>query len=144
MAAEKVIPVEPGSDVDEFLKQAEEQPIIAVAHGRRFRVVQEPQDIFANYDPERVKEAVAGLTGLLKGVDVESLMAELREQRGQDSSGRPASPKSCDVIATYDPARVKSALAASAGAFASIETEALKEELREQRGQDSIGRPADR
>ncbi len=86
----KVIPVEPGSDVDEFLKQAEEQPIIAVAHGRRFRVAQEPEDIWANYDPEKARAALAGVAGLLKGVDVEKLKAELREQRGQDSIGRPA------------------------------------------------------
>jgi hypothetical protein len=90
MAAEKEIPVEPGSDVDEFLRQAEDQPIIAVAHGRRFRVVREQEDVFANYDPERVRDGLARISGLLKGVDVEALKAELREQRGQDSVGRPA------------------------------------------------------
>jgi hypothetical protein len=90
MAAKKVIPVEPGSDVDEFLEQAVEQPIIAVVRGRRFRVVQEPEDIFANYDPERVKAGLSRITGLLKGVDVDALLEELRQQREQDSIGRPA------------------------------------------------------
>jgi hypothetical protein len=90
MVAEKVIPVEPGSDVDRFLKQADDQPIIAEAHGHRFRVVREPVDPFANYDPERVKAGLARISGLLKGVDIEDLKAELRQQRGQDSSGRPA------------------------------------------------------
>ena len=90
MVAGKMIPVEPGSDVDEFLRQADEQPIIAVAHGRRFRVVREPVDIFANYDVERVREGLVRISGLLKEVDVEALKAELREQRDQDSIGRPA------------------------------------------------------
>jgi len=89
MAAEKVIPVEPGSDVDEFLKQAEAQPIIAVAHGRRFRVVREPQDIWANYDPERVRAALRASAGAFSGIDTEALKNELREQRSQDSTGRP-------------------------------------------------------
>ena len=89
MAAEKVIPVEPGSDVDEFLKQAEAQPIIAVAHGRRVRVVQEPVDIFANYDVERVLAGLAASAGAFVGIDVEALKEELREERSQDSEGRP-------------------------------------------------------
>lgn len=42
----------------------------------------------------------------------------------------------------YDPERVKQALVASAGAFAGMDTERLKRELREQRGQHSHGRPA--
>lgn len=90
MVAEKVIPVEPGSDVDHFLKQADDQPIIAEAHGHRFRVVREPVDPFANYDPERVRAGLSRIAGLLKDVDTEALKAELREQREQDSIGRPA------------------------------------------------------
>lgn len=49
-----------------------------------------PEDIFANYDPEA---AIAGLKALeraLAGVDTEKLLADLAEQREQDSSGRPA------------------------------------------------------
>ena len=89
MVAGKMIPVEPGSDVDEFLRQADEQPIIAVAHGRRFRVVREPEDIFANYDPERVRAALRASAGAFAGIDTEALKKELLEQREQNSIGRP-------------------------------------------------------
>lgn len=89
MVAEKVIPVEPGSDVDHFLKQADDQPFIAEAHGHRFRVVREPVDPFANYDPERVKAALSASAGAFAGVDTEALKRELLEQRTQSSKGRP-------------------------------------------------------
>jgi hypothetical protein len=89
MTAEKVVPVEPGSDVDQFLRQADEHPIIAVVHGRRFRVAREPNDIFANYDPERVKVGLAASVGAFAGIDGEALKNELREERSQNSRGRP-------------------------------------------------------
>ena len=89
MVTERVIPVEPGSDVDRFLEQADDQPIIAEAHGRRFRVVREPSDPFANYDPERVKAGLAASAGAFAGVDVDALKDMLREERTQASDGRP-------------------------------------------------------
>jgi hypothetical protein len=48
------------------------------------------QDIWANYDPERVLKAFDEATGILEGVDIEQLKSDLREQREQDSQGRPA------------------------------------------------------
>lgn len=48
------------------------------------------QDIWAKYDP---KKAIAGIRksrGALTGVDRDTLQREIREQRGQDSKGRPA------------------------------------------------------
>jgi hypothetical protein len=50
----------------------------------------ENDDIWANYDPQRALDAFEQATGILDGVDVEQLLAELRERRGQDSIGRPA------------------------------------------------------
>lgn len=41
----------------------------------------------------------------------------------------------------YDPDRAKAALKRVAGLFEGVDTEALKSELRAQRGQDSQGRP---
>jgi len=91
MAAEKVIPIEPGSDVDEFLRQADEEPVIALAHGQRFRVVREPtNDAGIDGEPDRLLANLARIAGLLKDVDVDALREELRQQRGQNSTGRPA------------------------------------------------------
>ncbi|HUG15095.1 MAG TPA: hypothetical protein VMM78_08750 [Thermomicrobiales bacterium] len=46
-------------------------------------------DIWANYDSNRVLKALEDAAGILEGVDVEQLKADLRIQRGQNSRGRP-------------------------------------------------------
>jgi hypothetical protein len=48
------------------------------------------QDIWANYDPKKAIEGIRKSRGALKGVDRDTLQREIREQRGQDSKGRPA------------------------------------------------------
>jgi hypothetical protein len=50
----------------------------------------DPQDIWAGYDPEKVKEALHQAAGVLAGVDREELLRDIYEQREQDSTGRPA------------------------------------------------------
>src|SRR5262245_45874917 len=50
----------------------------------------EQADIWAGYDPERVRQALVASAGILRGVDVERLKADLAAQRVQDSAGRPA------------------------------------------------------
>jgi hypothetical protein len=86
----KTITVEPDSEVARVLEQATELPINIQTHGARFRVVREGDDPFANYDPERARAAAERAFGTLKGVDVDKLLAELKEQRARDSQGRPA------------------------------------------------------
>jgi hypothetical protein len=89
-AALKTIMVGPDSDIAQVLTHAMDEPILIDTRRARFRVVREDDDPFANYDPERVRAALKGMAGTLIGVDVEELLAELREQRAQDSQGRPA------------------------------------------------------
>ena len=48
------------------------------------------QDIWANYDPQRAKEALRRCWGILRGLDREKFLEEMHEARGQDSRGRPA------------------------------------------------------
>ena len=50
----------------------------------------EKPDIWADYDPEKVREGLRKSAGALKGVDIEELKRDIRDQRGQDSKGRPA------------------------------------------------------
>ncbi len=47
-----------------------------------------------------------------------------------------------DPFATYDVAKVRAALKASAGAFRSLDTAAFKQDIWEARDQDTPGRPA--
>ncbi len=50
----------------------------------------DPQDIWRNYDPEKVKEAFHRGAGLLRGVAIEELLRDIHEQREQHSQGRAA------------------------------------------------------
>ena len=47
-------------------------------------------DIWANYDPQRVKQAIRESAGILAGVDHNTLLRDIKEQRRQDNQGRPA------------------------------------------------------
>lgn len=49
-----------------------------------------PQDIWANYDPQRVKQGLKSSAGALAGVDRDALIKDIHLQRQQDSHGRPA------------------------------------------------------
>jgi hypothetical protein len=47
-------------------------------------------DIWADYDPEKVRQGLKKSAGALKGVDHEALKKDIQSQRQQDSHGRPA------------------------------------------------------
>jgi hypothetical protein len=49
------------------------------------------QNIWADYDPEKVREGLRKSAGALKGVGRDALQRDIRNQRKQDSHGRPAS-----------------------------------------------------
>ena len=89
-AKPKVIDVEPEGPVARLLDQAREQPLLLDRGGERFTVRRADDDPYRDYDPERVQASLDRLFGVLRGVDVEALKAELRAQREQDSPGRPA------------------------------------------------------
>ena len=46
-------------------------------------------DIWADYDPEKAREGLRKSAGALKGVDIAALQRDIRDQRKQDSHGRP-------------------------------------------------------
>ncbi len=97
IADAKTIEVEPGSELDRLLEEAAGQPIILVRDGARYRLQPESEstladegDIWANYDPERTLRAFEEASGAFKNLDTEAFIAEIHEQRGQDSHGRPS------------------------------------------------------
>lgn len=88
------IHVDPESETGKQLAEAGERPVRLVSGARKFRLVSDEdvaarEDPFANYNPERAAAAWRASFGVWKGMDTESLKAELKEQRGQDSIGRP-------------------------------------------------------
>jgi hypothetical protein len=48
------------------------------------------QDIWADYDPEKVRQGLQRSAGALKGVDHEALKKDIKSQRQQESHNRPA------------------------------------------------------
>ena len=87
----KTIEVTPGSELDRLLEEANGASLVLVRDGVRYRLERDhDDDIWANYDPDRVFQALRDSAGALAHVDTEELKADLRAQRGQDSHGRPA------------------------------------------------------
>jgi hypothetical protein len=63
--------------------------------------------------------------------------------RGRHLSGSElATTRPGDIWASYDAERVRQALRASRGALTGVDREKLVHDVRAQRGQDSVGRPA--
>jgi len=58
-------------------------------HTPHLPTLADPDDIWAGYDPERVKQALTESAGAFKGLDRDAFLADLKEQGQQDSSGRP-------------------------------------------------------
>ena len=84
VAGPKVITVEPDSDLGRILDEATERGAVLEKGGIRFRILREPAQ-----ETDQAWDALQRSFGILKGIDRERLKAELREQRGQDSQGRP-------------------------------------------------------
>jgi hypothetical protein len=83
------ITIDPESELGQALAAVDDAPLVLERSGEHFRVIREVDALWANYDPERVRRALRESAGALAGVDVDALKRELREQRSQDSQGRP-------------------------------------------------------
>jgi hypothetical protein len=84
----KVIPIPPESDLARALDDAQDADVILVSDGRRLRITRDEAGGSETAN-ERAWRALERSFGILKGIDAERLKAELREQRGQESIGRP-------------------------------------------------------
>src|SRR5215831_15869242 len=49
----------------------------------------DPDDIWAGYDPEQVRQGLAESAGAFHDLDRDAFLADLKEQGQQESSGRP-------------------------------------------------------
>lgn len=78
------ITIDPESELARLLAVADDRPVVLNSQGIHYTVRRE--DIFAGYDPQRVLAGLRASRGALKGVDTKKLLADLAEQREQDSS----------------------------------------------------------
>lgn len=74
------ISIDPDSELARALAEAE-APVVLDSAGVRYTV--EREDIFANYDPRAALRALRRSRGMFQGIDTESLLADLAEQRSQ-------------------------------------------------------------
>jgi hypothetical protein len=99
MTNTRIYNVEPGSEIDSLLDAANQAPVELEKNGVRYRVTRihpplgaelvDEDDIWSGYDLDRVREGIRRSAGAFHGVDRDQLLADLAEQREQDSRGRP-------------------------------------------------------
>jgi hypothetical protein len=80
------IPLDPASELARALAEAD-APVLLDSNGVRYTV--EREDVFARYDAQAVLDGLRQSRGALRGVDTAALLADLAEQRCQDSTRRP-------------------------------------------------------
>jgi hypothetical protein len=85
-----MLTIDPESELGRALAAVDDAPLVLERSGARFRVTREVDALWADFDPQRTRRALRQSAGALAGVDVTALKRELREQRNQDSHGRPA------------------------------------------------------
>jgi hypothetical protein len=82
----KMIHVDPGSELDHVLDEANEAPVILTRNGVRYRLsIQD--DPWVDYDPEAVRAAVRAIAGTITPEEGERLKAEL--YRAREEGTRP-------------------------------------------------------
>ena len=76
-------------DMQTLLKPARESRIEVRSAMERRPIEAQKVDIWAGYDPKKVKEALRKGAGALAGIDREGLVPDIHEEREQASQGRP-------------------------------------------------------
>lgn len=68
------------------------ETVLVEKEGLLFKIepAQEQQDVWVTYDPKRASQGIKKSAGALSGVDRDTLIKDIHEQRQQDSQGRPA------------------------------------------------------
>jgi len=84
--------VEPGTELAELLDKASTAPVLLEKGGTRFRLAaEECEDMWADYDPDKVVGAIDKLAGSLSDGDADALVAAIYKARKEGSrpSDRP-------------------------------------------------------
>jgi len=63
------------------------QPVLVERNGETYRLEkEEPEDIWKDYDPEKVQQALSASRGMFAGADREQFLKEIHEQREQGAN----------------------------------------------------------
>lgn len=83
----KVIKVKPGSELALLLEEADQAPLLLEKDGVLYHLTASDQeDIWADYDPKRVKVGLKKSAEALSDVDTEQLLDDIHQSREQRSN----------------------------------------------------------
>ena len=83
-AQEPVIIVKPDKELARVLDAADRTPVIVERAGVQYRIERQPDDVWAGYDPKRVREGLRRSAGAFAGIDAAAFKEDLRYWRGDD------------------------------------------------------------
>jgi len=81
------ITIDPDSELGRALAETDGELVVLLRNGTRFLVTRDPEDPWANYDPEKVREGLREIAGTLSPAEGER-MKELI-YRGREEGTRP-------------------------------------------------------
>jgi hypothetical protein len=81
------ITIDPDSELGRALVETDGSPIVLERNGARFRVTREPDDPWANYDPEAVRAGLRAVAGTLTPDEGERFKELI--YRGREEGTRP-------------------------------------------------------
>ncbi|HZA22973.1 MAG TPA: hypothetical protein VFA32_10290 [Dehalococcoidia bacterium] len=82
------IKIAPESELARLLTEAGDMPLLLEKNGEVYRLeplARNREDIFAGYDPEKVKKAIAATAGSWKDLDTDKLIADIYRARKEGS-----------------------------------------------------------
>ena len=87
----KRIIVAPGTELARLLDDAASSPVLLEKDGELYRLNRaEEEDVWASYDPQKVREAVAKHAGSWKDIDLEAFKAFIYRAREEGTKPLPA------------------------------------------------------
>ena len=92
-AMTRTLRVAPEGEIARFLRSADREPVLLETEDAVFQVIKVSNKQTVNLNKQRTEDIRAALresAGALSGIDVDALKSEIRDQRQQDSRGRPA------------------------------------------------------
>ena len=83
----KRIKINPNSEIARLLEAARDNPLILESAGKTYRVYREDsENIWAGYDPDKVKHTIAEIAGSWADLDTDRMIQELYRAREQGSA----------------------------------------------------------
>jgi hypothetical protein len=81
------ITIDPDSELGRALDQTAGEPIVLLRNGTRFRVTRDPDDPWANYDPEKVRSGLRAFAGMISPEEADRIKERI--YRGREEGTRP-------------------------------------------------------